>query len=92
MRVELTERFQQDVATLRDAERTAVFDAMLALPKALGNPRAHSGLGLRKVHASGIWEVRVGLAIRLVIALSRGTATFVRAGTHDEVRRYLRSL
>ena len=91
MRIELTERFQQDVEALGELERSAVFDAMLGLPKALGRPHLHSGLGLRKVHASGIWEVRVGLGLRLVIAIASRTATFVRAGTHDDVRRYLRS-
>jgi len=49
-------------------------------------------LGLRKVHASGIWEARVGLGIRLVFTLSEGLLRLVRAGAHDDVRRYLKSL
>ena len=92
MRVELTERFPRDVSALGDAERAAVFDVLLSLPHALGSPHAHAGLGLRKIHATGIWEVRVGLGLRLVFGLTARTVALVRAGTHDEVRRYLRSL
>ncbi len=92
MRLALTERFQRDVRALSEGERAAVFDALLALPAAFGDPHLHAGLGLRKVHGSGIWEARVGLGLRLVLALERETATLVRVGGHDEVRRFLRSL
>jgi mRNA-degrading endonuclease YafQ of YafQ-DinJ toxin-antitoxin module len=92
MRVALTERLQADVLALPEAARAQVFQAMLALPKALGQPHLHTGLGLRKIHPSGIWEVRVGLGLRLLFTLAENVLTFVRAGTHDDVRRYLRTL
>jgi len=92
VRVVLAEAFQRDVAGLSEAHRLAAFDAMLSLPRALGDPHAHAGLGLRKLHASGIWEVRVGLGLRLVFALETDRLTLVRVGTHDEIRRYLRQL
>jgi len=65
----ITERFQHDVKDLDDGQRRAVFDAILALPAALGDPHTHAGLGLRKLHRSGIWEARVGLGLRLVFGL-----------------------
>ena len=92
MRVALTERFQRDVRALDEDRRVAVFEAILALPRALGDPHLHAGLGIRKVHRSGIWEARVGLGLRLVFALEPGLLTLVRAGTHDDIRRYLRDL
>jgi hypothetical protein len=72
--------------------RGAVFDPLLSLPRAVGDPHLHAGLGIRKLHGSGIWEARVGLGLRLVFALEPGLVTLVRAGTHDEIRRYLRTL
>ncbi|MBI5481066.1 MAG: hypothetical protein HY906_19570 [Deltaproteobacteria bacterium] len=51
-----------------------------------------AGLGLRKLHASGIFEARVGLGLRLVCTFNAGTLTLVRVGRHDDIRRYLRSL
>ena len=92
MRIALAERFQRDVRALSVARRAAVFDALLSLPGAVGEPHRHAGLGIRKLHSSGIWEARVGLGLRLVFALERGLLTLARVGTHDEIRRYLKSL
>ncbi len=92
MRLALVESFQRDVGDLTADQRAAVFEVILALPAALGDPHAHAGLGLRKLHASGIYEARVGLGLRLVFTLDAGTLTLVRVGRHDDIRRYLRSL
>jgi mRNA-degrading endonuclease YafQ of YafQ-DinJ toxin-antitoxin module len=92
MRVALTERFRADVVGLATSERSAVFDTLLALPKAMGQAHRHAGLGVRKLHASGIWEARVGLGLRMVFTLADDMLTLVRVGTHDEIKRYLKSL
>jgi mRNA-degrading endonuclease YafQ of YafQ-DinJ toxin-antitoxin module len=92
MRVALGEAFQRDVRALPDAQRLAVLDAMLSLPRALGDPHLHGGLGIRKLHASGIWEARVGLGLRVVFSLETDLLTLVRVGSHDEIRRFLRQL
>jgi mRNA-degrading endonuclease YafQ of YafQ-DinJ toxin-antitoxin module len=92
MRIALTERFQHDVRDLPQAQRAALFDVILALPRAVGEPHLHAGTGLRKIHASGVWEARVGLGLRLVFTFAGEMATLVRVGDHDEIRRYLRSL
>ena len=92
MRVSLTERFQRDVRDLDRQQRATVFEVILALPRAVGQPRVHAGLGIRKLHGSGIWEARVGLGLRLVFALEPGLLTLVRVGSHEDVQRYLRDL
>lgn len=92
MRVLLTERFQRDVRELDDEQRRAVFDVILTLPRAMGDPHVHAGLGIRKIHRSGIWEARVGLGLRLVFGLQPDMLALVRVGSHEEVRRYLKEL
>jgi mRNA-degrading endonuclease YafQ of YafQ-DinJ toxin-antitoxin module len=92
MRVALTERFQAAVAGVAAAERSVAFEILLALPKAIGQPHRHAGLGIRKLHASGIWEARVGLRLRLVFTFADDALTLCRLGSHDEIRRYLKSL
>ncbi len=92
MRVALTERFQRDVRALSADRRAAVFECILSLPRAIGEPHLHAGLGVRKLHISGIWEAQVGLGIRLVFALEKDVVILVRVGTHDAIRRYLREL
>ncbi len=92
MRVALAEGFQRDVRALSEAHRLAVFDALLGLPRAVGDPHVHAGLGIRKLHVSGIGEARVGLGLRLVFALEDDLLTLVRVGSHDEIRRFLRQV
>jgi mRNA-degrading endonuclease YafQ of YafQ-DinJ toxin-antitoxin module len=92
MRIVLTEHFQTDVRSLAPPELERVLAAMLVIPRALGDVHTHAGLGLRKVHRTGVWEARVGLNLRLILTLAEGTMTFVRAGSHDEVKRFLRDL
>lgn len=92
MHIGLTERFQRDVRGLAKDQRSALFDAILALPRAVGDPHLHTGLGMRKLHASGIWEARIGQSLRLVFTVEPQVLTLVRVGTHDDIRRYLRQL
>ena len=92
MRVALAEGLPRDVRALSEAHRLAVLDALLSLPRAMGDPHVHAGLGIRKLHASGIWEARVGLGLRLVFALEANLLTLVRVGGHDEIRRFLRQV
>lgn len=92
MRLALTERFQKDLARLTQSQRAQVFEALLGLPAAFREPHRHSGLGLRKVHPRGIWEARIGLGLRLVLASEADTAVLMRVAGHDEIRRFLREL
>ncbi|MGH9365495.1 MAG: type II toxin-antitoxin system RelE/ParE family toxin [Thermoanaerobaculia bacterium] len=92
MRIALTERFQRDVRALSKDLRATVFEVILVLPRTVGDAHLHTGLGMRKLHASGIWEVRIGQSLRLVFTLEPQVLTLVRVGTHDDVRRFLREL
>ena len=92
MNLALTERFQRDVRDLGEEQRAAVFETTLSLPRAIGEPHLHSGLGIRKLHRSGIWEARLGLGLRLVFAGQKEVLTLVRVGTHQDIQRYLRTL
>ena len=92
MRIQLTERFQQDFAALSGDERMRLFSVMLKIPTALKAPHLHGGMGLRKLHPSGIFEARLGLSLRLVFGVESGSVILHRVGTHDEIQRYLKSL
>ena len=92
MKLALAESFQRDVRGLTEEQRAALFEALLSLPKAMKDPHRHAGLGIRKLHASGIWEARIGLSLRFVFTLANATATALRVGDHDEIRRWLKSL
>jgi hypothetical protein len=51
----------------------------------------HGGLGIRQLRP-GIYEARIGLELRAVFVREGDTLVVELLGTHDDVRRYLRSL
>lgn len=53
-----------------------------------GGPRP-LGLGLRKLQGN-FWEIRATLDKRVLFLLEKDVVSFVIAGNHDEIRRYLR--
>ena len=91
MRITLTERFRAAVLALPADAKARVFDLVLRRPAVLRNPGAHPGAGLRKLHPRGIWEARVGLDVRVVFGLGKDEIVFDLVGSHDDVRRYLRT-
>lgn len=92
MTITLEERFVRACLAVSATERQAVFHALLNLERALCDPRLYAGAGLRKLHPSGIWEVRLSLSLRALFTLGSGTASFLFLGTHGEVKRFLRGL
>jgi hypothetical protein len=85
--VELTKRFKRIV---REAGREDEVSATLRRVRdGFGDPHAHAGLSIRKL-GKGLYECRTGLAWRLIFLAQKGALTFDFAGTHDEVRAYLR--
>lgn len=92
MKIALTMRFQADATGLDDVARAALLKAILGIPRVLGQPHLHAGLGIRKLHARGIREARVGLGLRIVFVVAEDLVTLVRTGTHEDIRRYLRDL
>ena len=92
MKILLMERFQRDLADLSQEERSRCFELLMALPKTIGLSHRHAGLGIRKLHPSGVYEASVGLGLRVVFALRVDQDILVRVGSHEEVRKYLASL
>jgi hypothetical protein len=85
--VELSARFRKLV---RDAGREAEVSSTLKLVNdGFGNPHAHAGLSIRKL-GKHLCECRTNLAWRLVFEARKGVLSFVFAGNHEDVRKYLR--
>ncbi|OGR91566.1 MAG: hypothetical protein A2V88_12420 [Elusimicrobia bacterium RBG_16_66_12] len=47
------------------------------------------GLGIKRLRTD-IWEARAGLRIRILYRLSAQSLHFILAGTHDDVKRFLK--
>ena len=86
-----TGRFRRDLRRCPDPVLAEVEKALSLLKEQLGDPHRHTGLGIRKLRRN-YFELRVGRDLRLVFTLADDGATFVLAGDHDDVRRFLNSL
>ena len=65
--------------------------ALQHLERDFGHPHRHQGLGIRKL-TGNLFEIRVGLDIRLVFQSRSDCLLFVMAGNHAEVQKFLRGL
>ena len=91
MKISILERFRRACRALPPHDQAAVLRMLLELEPGLANPREHTGLGLRKLHPEGIWEVRVGLSLRALFRLAEDEAILLFLGTHEEVKRFVRT-
>ena len=62
--------------------------ALQHLERDFGHPHRHQGLGIRKL-SGNIFEIRVGLDLRLVFQNRADRLLFVMAGNHAEVQKFL---
>ena len=92
MNLSFLDRFRRQCRAASSQDRAAILKLILDLEIALANPHEHSGLGLRKLHPAGFWEIRAGLSLRAIFRLDKDQAIFVFLGNHDEVKRFLNSL
>jgi hypothetical protein len=83
-------RFRRCLKGRPDAELSVVLATIHAAAAGFGFPHRHAGLGLRHL-VPGFYECRAGLKLRLVFERSGGDLVFTFAGTHDEVRAFLKS-
>jgi len=92
LKLSFLDRFRRQCRAASSQDRAAILKLILDLEIAFSNPQERTGLGLRKLHSAGFWEVRAGLSLRAVFRLAEDEAIFAFLGNHDEVKRFLDSL
>ena len=92
MILRLEPAFLQQLGDLPLQRQVTVLLACIQIPAALASPGQHTGVGLRKIHPKGFWEIRVGLGLRAVFRLEKNQARLMMVGNHDDVRRFLRDV
>ncbi len=92
MKIQYTERFLHDLDRLSSTQHEHVLQVVEKLPVAMGAPHRHAGIGMRKIHRSGIYEARIGLNLRMLFTQQKDCLRLHRVGDHAMVRRYLRQL
>jgi mRNA-degrading endonuclease YafQ of YafQ-DinJ toxin-antitoxin module len=86
-----SERFRAVVREYPKPVRIEVGKAIDLLQLSLGHPHQYTGLSIRKL-VRNYFEMRAGLGLRLIFKVESDLIVFAFAGTHDEVRRFLKQL
>jgi len=84
-----TARFRRAYARLDEPHRELVHKTLSQLTDYLATGHAPVGLGMTKL-GPGVFEVRAGLALRIVYIEEGPKAFLALLGNHDEVQRFLR--
>ncbi len=89
MRYRVSPRFDRSVKRL-DAHRTTRVQAAIdQLVAGFETGQIPPGIGLKQLKPQ-LWELRAGLSDRILFHRSGDLVTFLLAGNHDEVSRFLR--
>ena len=84
-----TARFRRAYRRLQSQDQELVDRSLLQLADYLRTGHASVGLGVRKL-GDGVFEVRAGLALRVVYEDEGRKVALALLGGHDDVRRFLR--
>jgi mRNA-degrading endonuclease RelE of RelBE toxin-antitoxin system len=87
--LELSESFRAAARKYPKETRSKIGKALQAVESDFGHPHRHRGLGMRKLSPT-LFEIRVGLDVRLIFQNRPDALLFLMAGNHDEVRKFLR--
>jgi mRNA-degrading endonuclease YafQ of YafQ-DinJ toxin-antitoxin module len=88
--IDFTNRFSSQVRALPREQREELDLVLQRLGAAFGQPHAHSGLGIRRLRGD-YFECRLGRDLRVVFKLEGSTLTMAALGSHDDVRRFIKS-
>ena len=72
------------------ADEAGINAAIARLADIIGNPHQHSGAGVRRLHA-GIFEIGVGLRLRVLFTVRAENVFLHTVGDHDQVQDWLRN-
>ena len=76
---------------LDPARQSRVDEALLKLEDLFEKGERPFGLGLKSLRHS-LWEIRAGLADRIIFKRQGGTLELLIVGSHDEIKRFLKRL
>lgn len=92
MRYRTTSRFDRSIQRLDLRRKVRIQEAIQQLVAAFETGQLPSGLGVKLLRQGGVWELRAGLADRVVFRRTGDLVEFILAGDHGDIRRFLRDL
>jgi len=91
LEIEFNPDLLQQLRALDKEQRRAIGQLIEKVRIAFGHPHLHGGTGLRAFRPD-VFECRLNLRQRLVFTFEPGLLHFHFIGSHEEVKRFLRTL
>ncbi|UCD85240.1 MAG: hypothetical protein JSU92_03340 [Deltaproteobacteria bacterium] len=91
MKVRFLTSFDRSLRALEPQTQKKIKEAVDSLLLYFETTQHPKGLGLKKLR-SPYWEIRVGLKNRVVFSFENDLLTFILAGDHDSIKRFLHHL
>jgi hypothetical protein len=91
VRYEFKTSFDRSVSRLDRLRGQHIVDAVEAVIDFFETGDRPEGLGLKQLRKP-FWEVRASIRDRVIFAFEDDPVTFILAGSHDDIRRYLKKL
>lgn len=90
MKYEFKPSFERSVKSLNPETKQEIKELCIALIDILcGEQDLSAGIGLKNLRKN-FWEIRKGLKLRILFRWTADHIEFVLAGTHEEIKRYLK--
>jgi mRNA-degrading endonuclease RelE of RelBE toxin-antitoxin system len=89
VQVYYTPAFLRLFSKLGDPVKMAVKDTVSQVIDLYETGDKSVGLGIKRLRGD-LWEARSGLKIRVVYSMNEDEVRFLLAGTHDDVRKFLK--
>jgi len=90
MKYEFKSSFDRSVKSLASKKKQEVKELCIALIDVLsGEQELSVGMGLKNIRKN-FWEIRKGLKMRILFRWKTNYVEFILAGTHEEIKRYLK--
>ena len=89
--IEFKRSFDRLYAKLDIAGKESVDEAVKTLLSALESGKMPHGLGLKRLK-DDLWEVRVGLHLRVGFRIHKSSIEFGVVGDHDTIKKFLRNI
>jgi len=90
MNIATLKSFRRCLKACDDETLGEAWKAMNLAASVFGQPHLHTGRGIRELR-KGIYECRVGLDLRLIFRRKDDALVFEFAGTHAEVRAWVKA-
>jgi len=92
MKFEFKPSFEDSLKFLPNKDKEDIKQTAIKIIDILSQDKfIHKGIGLKRLKGD-YWEVRRGLKTRIILRWGKGLVEFILAGSHDDIRRYLKRI